>query len=101
MMRAWEYLEIAYAPGKPTVDTSRGLRHETVPLLVPDEFGWAAVTPTLNEFGADGWELVGTVQELGVTKLFLKREITSDIPEVYQHSAIGHDESPSEQGLPG
>jgi hypothetical protein len=86
-MRAWEYFEIAYAPSKPMVHTSVGLRYETVPMLVPDEFGWAAVTPTLNEFGADGWELVGAVQELGVTKHFLKRDITSDIPDVYQRSA--------------
>jgi hypothetical protein len=83
-MRAWEYLEIAYAPGKPTVDTSEGLRYQTIDLLVPEEFGWASVSLTLNELGAEGWELVGTVQELGVTKLFLKREITTDMPEVYR-----------------
>jgi hypothetical protein len=86
-MRAWEYLELAYAPSKPTVATSDGLRAETTMLLVPDEFGWASVGLTLNELGAEGWELVGSVQELGVTKLFLKREITSDIPEVYRSDA--------------
>ena len=61
-MRAWEYLELAYAPSKPTVATSDGLRAETTALLVPDEFGWASVSLTLNELGAEGWELVGTVQ---------------------------------------
>jgi hypothetical protein len=82
----WEYSEIAYAPGRPTVAVSNGGRRAVVPVVIPDEFGWVAVTPTLNEMGAEGWELVAVVQELGVTKLFLKRRVAAEIPEVYRRN---------------
>jgi hypothetical protein len=77
-MKQWQYLEVAYAPGKPTLSVSTGGWLPVDLIQVPDQYGWAAVTPALNELGAQGWELVGAVQELGVTKLFFKRPLAPD-----------------------
>ncbi len=76
-MLQWEYLEVAYAPGPVTVLASNGRQFAVRPQCVPDQFGWVSVTDALNCLGDEGWELVATVQEIGVTKLFLKRPCPS------------------------
>jgi hypothetical protein len=80
-MAQWQYPEVAYAPGRPTLSVSTGGWLPVELVQVPGEYGWAAVTPALNELGVQGWELVAAVQELGVTKLFFKRSLSpSDAP---------------------